>query len=274
MVIRDLWGEEDEARLVAVRHALATGDLAGALFAVEGASDRRSDDARRRIERWAERVEDRLAVPGTRPVDALRAVLVNELHLGGDVDDVVNPRQSALSVVVAVRSGLPILVSAVWMLVGRLADVAVDGLALPGHFVVRVGGPDGEFVDAWRLGKRLSLAQVREIVERHGDGPFSDDVLEPATDAAIVERVLRNLSRIHQRLDDQEQVFRVGRMLAELRPDSSEHRLQYAELCDEVGAHELAESTYRDVMHRFGGTREALRARQKLASRSGPRFVN
>lgn len=276
MIIRELWTEEDDARVVAARHALESGDLAGALFAVEGANERRSDEARRRLERWAERVEDRLSVPGTTGIEALRRVLVGELHISGDVDDYYNPRNSALSMVVNVRAGLPILVSAVWILVGRLARIDVVGIALPGHFIVRVGGDDGDLIDAFRYGRTLTEIQCRELVERAGsDVEFNAAMLRPVDDAALVERVLRNLVRVHQRGDEREAVFRASRMLAAIRPDSAEHTLAFAKLCEEIGDHSLADSTYRDVAARFNGSADAVRAAEKLAARAtSTRFVN
>lgn len=275
MIIKELWTEEDAARVVATQRAFSTGDLAGALLAVEGAGEKRADETRRRLERWSERVDDRRAVPGVSAIDALRRVLVNELHISGEYEDPHNPRNCALSLVVATRSGLPILVSSVWMLVGRLAGIEVEGIGLPGHFIVRIGGDQGEYVDAFRFGRVLNLEQVREIVSRHGNADEGAGIeLVASSDEAIVERVLRNLSRTYLRLDDHDNVYRVARMLVELWPESSEHSLNYARLCDEVGAHELAETTYRDVLARFDGTREAMRAKERLAGRNSPRFSN
>ena len=54
----------------------------------------------------------------------------------GDEDEYDHPDNSMLDLVVARRSGLPILLSAVYVEVARRARVQLEGVGLPGHFVV------------------------------------------------------------------------------------------------------------------------------------------
>ena len=94
------------------------------------------------LDAWAARVRDRLTAQPT-PADAagaLRAVLFDEKGLRGNADDYYDPRNSFLNDVLDRRAGIPISLSAVYMEVGRRAGLVVEGLGLPGHFIVRVGG--------------------------------------------------------------------------------------------------------------------------------------
>jgi regulator of sirC expression with transglutaminase-like and TPR domain len=54
----------------------------------------------------------------------------------GDRERYDDPRNSMLDLVLSRRRGLPILLSVVYVEVARRAGVAIEGVGLPGHFVV------------------------------------------------------------------------------------------------------------------------------------------
>lgn len=68
--------------------------------------------------------------------DACRELLGDTYGFAGDEDEYDHPDNSMLDLVVARRSGLPILLSAVYVEVARRARVQLEGVGLPGHFVV------------------------------------------------------------------------------------------------------------------------------------------
>lgn len=90
--------------------------------------------------------------------------------------------------------GLPITVSIVWITVARMLDLPVYGVALPGHFVVGIGDPDGEHVlaDPFHGGRVLSWEEAEEIAEE-GGYPLDTALLRPAEPLDIVLRVLGNI---------------------------------------------------------------------------------
>ncbi|SEK28517.1 transglutaminase-like domain-containing protein [Streptacidiphilus jiangxiensis] len=90
--------------------------------------------------------------------------------------------------------GLPITVSTVWIAVGRMVGLPVYGVALPGHFVVGVGDPEGEFVlvDAFRGGQILSAADAAALVAEAGYR-LTPDLLRPAEPQDVVLRTLANI---------------------------------------------------------------------------------
>ena len=71
--------------------------------------------------------------------------------------DYYDPKNSFLHHVVEARRGLPILLSVVWMEVGRRAGAFTAGVGLPGHFVVRVGTRGGVLVDPFAGGRLVSV---------------------------------------------------------------------------------------------------------------------
>jgi regulator of sirC expression with transglutaminase-like and TPR domain len=65
--------------------------------------------------------------------------LGRELGIHGNESDYYNARNSFLPCVIDTRLGIPISLSLVYMMVARRADCVVEGINLPGHFVVRHG---------------------------------------------------------------------------------------------------------------------------------------
>nr|WP_037573147.1 transglutaminase-like domain-containing protein [Phaeacidiphilus oryzae] len=92
------------------------------------------------------------------------------------------------------RRGLPILLSVVWVEVGRRAGLPVYPVALPGHFVVGVGDPEGEFVlaDPFHGGRLLTTEDAAAISAQSGTR-LTSDLLSPAEPLDIVLRVLNNI---------------------------------------------------------------------------------
>lgn len=67
---------------------------------------------------------------------AIAGVLHGVHRFEGDTDRYDDPRNSMLDLVLERRRGLPILLSVVYVEVGRRAGLPLVGVGLPGHFVV------------------------------------------------------------------------------------------------------------------------------------------
>src|SRR5262245_44832287 len=83
------------------------------------------------------------AVDGPQAASRLCRFLVDEAGFRGNSEDYYDPRNSFLNDVLDRRTGIPITLSTVFMEVGRRAGLTVEGVGLPGHFLVRVAGPAG-----------------------------------------------------------------------------------------------------------------------------------
>ncbi len=83
-------------------------------------------------------------LPGTgTDHDRLRAVLGD---FRGTPQEAGDLRASLLPEVLRRRSGLPILLSVVWLEVARRGGLEAFGTSLPGHYLVGLGDPDGDFL--------------------------------------------------------------------------------------------------------------------------------
>ncbi|MEV7781433.1 transglutaminase-like domain-containing protein [Kitasatospora sp. NPDC088351] len=126
----------------------------------------------------------------------LAAVLGGRERFHGRQSDYRRLESSLLPDVLRRRRGLPIMLSLVWTAVAARAGLAVHGVALPGHFIVAVGGPDGgdDYVlaDPFHGGRLLDLTDVTDLVHATGH-PFTPELLTPAQPLDIVLRVLGNI---------------------------------------------------------------------------------
>src|SRR5215212_5706363 len=125
------------------------------------------------LEALAERVRTRLAergiTPGADPAAALPTILALNLVLfteegfHGNTDDYYDPRNSYLNEVLARRTGIPISLALVYIEVARRVGLVLQGVGLPGHFLVGYipPGPDGEpvFIDPFHDGTLRTTAQ-------------------------------------------------------------------------------------------------------------------
>ncbi|MCQ4080198.1 transglutaminase-like domain-containing protein [Streptomyces sp. RB6PN25] len=127
--------------------------------------------------------------------EALADVLGEGYGFHGLQSDYRRLDSSLLQHVLRRRRGLPILLSVVWMEVGRRLDAPVYGVALPGHFVVGIGDPDGSHVlaDPFRGGQPLTVEDTELLVTGAAGTALAPSMLEPAEPLDIIARILNNI---------------------------------------------------------------------------------
>lgn len=183
---------DPRARMLAC--AASSGDIAeGALWLA--AEDRQDCDPPRwlaALDELGAELRSRCGNPHSRgPAAVIAELLRDRLHLrgagGGD------PRAHYLHSVMERGSGVPIACSAIWIAVGRRAGLPVEGVGLPGHFVVRV---EGMLVDAFAGGEVLDAAAAeRRVAGILGGAPRALEAawLAAASPRSMLTRMSRNL---------------------------------------------------------------------------------
>ncbi len=211
-------------------------DLAALAIATVGDKDLDEKDSLEKLDALAARVT---AEGGNE--EALHAVLAGD-GFQGDEADYDAPENSFLPRVLDRKRGLPILLSVVWIEVGRRAGLEVSGLGLPGHFVVGFHHPDGLQVrDPYQGGKVLTFADCAEIVRKNADGALlSPRMLEGVPSAAIAWRMLNNLKGSYSRRHDDSRTLEVLDLMLTLSPEHPLQLLHRAELLTGLGAFSAA----------------------------------
>ena len=126
-------------------------------------------------------------------LDGLTRYLFTDLGFRGNTEDYRDPDNSYLDQVLRRRLGIPITLSVLTMEVGRRLGVALDGVGMPGHFLVRHRADPAIFLDPFGGGRRLDTAGCREIFTALGGTGWDDAYLAPVGARAILTRMLLNL---------------------------------------------------------------------------------
>lgn len=131
---------------------------------------------------------------------ALTRFLFGEQGFSGAVEEYFDIRASHLSDVLDRKRGIPISLSILYMEVARRAGFPVDGVGLPGHFIVKHPQAGGDLlVDPFNRGAILSSEECSRKVEEiyNGAVAFQPGMLGAATKRQILSRSIHNLKTIY-----------------------------------------------------------------------------
>jgi regulator of sirC expression with transglutaminase-like and TPR domain len=166
--------------------------------------------------------------------EALRRVLVEGYGLTGNQDDYYHPDNSYLNRVLDTRRGIPISLSIVWLEVARRLKWPAGGVALPGHFIVRLDDPERfVLVDPFHGGRTLSLRDCRNLVEQGYDGkvPFTTEYLKPVSTRSILLRLLTNLRNIYLTTNNLTRVAEILLRMSAADPANGRYLQELAAVC-------------------------------------------
>jgi regulator of sirC expression with transglutaminase-like and TPR domain len=129
----------------------------------------------------------------------INRVLFHEFGLHAAVSDFDHPDSSFLTRVLKKRSGLPVALCIVYLLVAERIGLELEPIAFPGHFLVGCF-TEGEpfYIDAYARGAFLSLEDCEAILSAADLQP-EPAYFAPATIAEVLQRCCRNLSSQYQK---------------------------------------------------------------------------
>ncbi len=199
---------------------------------------------------------ERLAGQCSEPtLDGVRRLLFRDLGFVGDGANYYDPANSLLPSVLDRRKGLPISLSVVMIEVGRRIGAPLDGVGMPGHFLVRDRVLPEVFVDPFHGGVVLDIDGVRRLFERITAGrlPFESRFVEPTPAAQILARMVANLVNAYRRLDQRADLLWAAR---------------WRSRCPDVGVDELVDLA--DAMAHAAAFDEAAALLDRVAERLDP----
>jgi regulator of sirC expression with transglutaminase-like and TPR domain len=179
---------------------------------------------------YAERVRRLIARDGG-PVDTVRALngfLFDEMGFSGNQQDYYDPRNSYLNDVVERRLGIPISLAVLQIDLAQRIGLELRGVSFPGHFLVSVPVDGGVLVlDPYHRGRSVDAQELKRRAQPHlGNGDIHDEqlsnLLAPASNRAILARMLRNLRALYSEKGDWERALRSADRLLVIEPNVAE----------------------------------------------------
>jgi len=207
-------------------------ELAALLIAAEDEAHLEVDvmEYRLRLAGLGTQARERVAAArGGACVEAFNRFMFEEAGFHGDQQDYYSPRNSFLHHVLERRTGLPITLSIVYLEVGRKAGLLVEGVGLPGHFIVRASEQEQletTLVDPF-YGKTLTAEDCQERLDEIYGGQVTLDSshLRAVTTREILLRLLMNLKSIYINAHLYRQALAVIERILLLTPSAiGEHR--------------------------------------------------
>jgi regulator of sirC expression with transglutaminase-like and TPR domain len=170
------------------------------------------------LDLYAGELRDRLDLNGD-PIPILKTIneyLFRELKFAGDEQNFYDPDNSYLNCVLDRKTGNPISLGLVYLLLARRLRLPMTGIGLPGHFLCRYQSSRAEiYVDAFRGGRFLTKADcVKHVVQLRQR--FEESCLAPVSSRRILLSICANLQQIYSQRKSAEQAGRLQRYLVAL----------------------------------------------------------
>ncbi len=182
---------------------------------------------RRRLDEMAAEIRDRMGrrVSGEEAVKTMSRYLFTEQGFRGNSKNYYEADNSYLNRVLDRRTGIPISLSTVYLLVGQRLGLPVYGIGMPGHFLVKFDSERYKvFVDCFNAGALLTEKDCARFLIQAGYG-FDQKYLHRSSPRAILVRTLKNLIAIYHKLDEGVKETRLARFMSILdgrQPDECE----------------------------------------------------
>jgi len=157
--------------------------------------------------------------PGAEPKQILAAIntyLFSELGFSGNEKHYYDPDNSFLNRVLDRRTGNPINLSLLYILIGKRLALPITGIGLPGHFVCRYQTHSEEiYIDVFNKGRLLTKADCTQHLLKIKSSLREDD-LAPVSARRLLTRICANLHQIYRYLALPDDVTRYQRYLVAL----------------------------------------------------------
>ena len=147
--------------------------------------------------------------------------LFHEVGFRGNQKNYYDPRNSYLNEVIDRQTGIPLTLSLITMAVGHRVGLRIDGVGLPGHFIVMArAGATHILFDPFHGGRLLDPFDCERLVQQSAGVALdvTPDLLLPASPGLIVTRILSNLKGCYLRAGDFRRAARVIGRLIQIAP--------------------------------------------------------
>lgn len=207
--------EEELARLVALPEERMDLEAGAFLIARYAYPTLEVDLYRRQLDEMAQEVRDRIGprASGEETVKTLNRYLFTEQGFKGNTKNYYELENSYINCVIDRRTGIPISLSTVYLIIGKRLGLPVQGIGMPGHFLVKFESERYKiFVDCFNGGALLTEKNCQRFLTEAGYG-FDEKYLQQSPVRAILSRMIKNLLAIYAKLGDPLKKARLTRFM-------------------------------------------------------------
>ncbi len=175
---------------------------------------------------------------------ALNHVIFEQANLRGNREDYYDPRNSFLNDVLDRGLGIPLTLSIIYMEIAQRVGFLLSGVGMPGHFLLRHCGDDGQetLIDCFNRGDILSRqdCQSRHDEIYSGEMVLRPEFLHPISRRQILTRMLNNLKTVYLSTRNFRKALPIADLILVIHPQSAEDVKQRALLRYSMGMQALA----------------------------------
>lgn len=162
---------------------------------------------------------DRLRAGGQKPrqlLSVFNKFFFQELGFVGNERDFYAAENSYLNKVLDQRTGNPISLCLIYLLIARRLSLPVTGIGFPGHFLCRFQSSESElYIDVFNRGKLLAKADcIQHLLQGHFG--LKEQHLAPVSPRGILLRMCGNLHQVYQQAQNEADATRIQRYLVAL----------------------------------------------------------
>jgi regulator of sirC expression with transglutaminase-like and TPR domain len=267
--LRDLCaGDGDRLDLLEAGFALSTLHAAESLDLVP---------FRQHVASMADAVADLVRRRGPAP-EMLAEVIARAYAYRGDSETYDDLQNADLVRVIERRKGLPVALSILYLHVARAQAWQAEGLAFPGHFLIRIG-IDGarHVIDPFHEGSVRDAAELRSLLQQvlGPDAELQPSHFDPVSDRDVLLRLENNVRlRLAKREDWVQAARSLDRMLA-IAPDRADLLFEAGQLNARLDKRRAAIAAYERLLGLGEGTSDPeLRRRAAILLQELRRGLN
>jgi regulator of sirC expression with transglutaminase-like and TPR domain len=153
----------------------------------------------------------------------MNRVLFHEWGFHGNVENYTDPRNSFIDQVLERRTGIPLSLSVIYLLIGERLGIDLDPVGLPGHFIVGCFADDLPFfIDPFDRGVFRDAEEIFELLRANNIVPKASD-LAPTPVREVLCRSCRNLVNHYHAAGEPERAKLFARFVEEFEATYEKH---------------------------------------------------
>jgi regulator of sirC expression with transglutaminase-like and TPR domain len=152
-------------------------------------------------------------------IEKINEVLFNLEKFRANTDDYYNPLNSYLNVVIERKTGIPITLSVLYTAVAKVVGFEMHPVSFPAHFLVKHVLEDGSgeiIVDPFNGGRIMDDYSLKALLDQafpRRNIPLTRSLVEKATPAQVVVRMLNNLKGSYYESQDVQKYLLANEMV-------------------------------------------------------------